>query len=332
MDVVGILRKLEELHLIRLNQQNDEWYSIYCPFHSNGQEKRASAGVLMRPKVKGGVKYPEGLVHCFTCHYAKSLPDAITDLLHDKHISKTGLEWLKENIAGFDIEDAEIDYLLPRELVETIEAQYAVKQVQSLLNQNITQYVSEEELARYRFTVPYMYERKFTDEAIALYDIGFQADWIPPGRKNPIPCITIPVRDLQGRTLFLCRRSIEGKIYNYPKDVLKPVFGIDVLPSNCKSVVVCEGAINAITAHIYGYNAVALLGTGTQYQINSLKRLGLQSIVLCLDGDEAGRNAAAKLKRALSKNCIVWTMNMPLGKDVNDCTKEEFDEIYKNRC
>jgi DNA primase len=50
-----------------------------------------------------------------------------------------------------------------------------------------------------------------------------------------------------------------------------------------------------------------------------------------MDGDEAGRRATAKLKKALSSAAIVWAMHMFDGKDVNDITKQEFDTLYAER-
>ena len=79
---------------------------------------------------------------------------------------------------------------------------------------------------------------------------------------------------------------------------------------------------------MYGYNAVALLGTGNYYQMNQLKRLGCREFVICMDGDEAGRRATEKLKRQLSSVSIVWSIQMPEGKDLNDCNEEEFKQLY----
>ena len=180
-------------------------------------------------------------------------------------------------------------------------------------------------------TVPYMYERGLTDDIIERFDIGYDANFIPPGRKNPVPCVTFPVRDLNGNTLFLCRRSVVGKMFNYPQGVEKSVYGIYECPKNAKSVIICESCFNALTAIKYGYNAVALLGTGTSYEIKQLKQLGVSEFVLCLDGDSAGQKGADKLKRALSQIALVWTIHMPVDKDLNDCTEDEFRELYAQR-
>lgn len=271
--------------------------------------------------------------NCFSCGWAKSLPDTVTEILKRRKISSlSGMEWLKENIPGFDGDNSEFDYLIPRNLMNPMQHKYAFDYLQSLTKVNKSPtYVSEEELATYRMTVPYMYQRGLTDEIIEKYDIGYDANFIPPGRKKPVPCVTFPVKDIKGNTLFLCRRSIEGKMFHYPQGVEKSVYGLYELPPNPKSVIICESCFNALTAVKYGYNAVALLGTGTSYEIQQLRMSGIPMFVLCLDGDDAGQRGAIKLKRALSDVAIVWTIHMPPDKDLNDCTKEEFDQLYSQR-
>lgn len=325
MDVEKVIDKLSELQLIRPSRRIGNYMQIYCPFHNNGEEKKPSCGILLHEEFRNGQRYPAGWLHCFTCGAAKTLPEAITDILKLRSITRSGEDWLKENIEGYE-SDTEFDSLIPSSLSEAILSKFAVNQLQTLTNP--VTYVSEEELASYRFTVPYMYQRKLTDPIIEEYDIGVDMKWTPPGRTKVTPCITFPVRDKAGRTLFICRRSIEGKLYNYPEGVSKPVYGLDRVPPNCKSVIICESCINALTARVYGYNAVALLGTGNQLQVQQLRELGVREFVLCMDGDEAGRKATNKLYRALSSCSIVWRIHMPDGKDLNDCTKEEFDKLY----
>lgn len=329
LDVVTVVDKLAEFNLVRPNKIINGWYSIYCPFHNSGQERRASCGILLADDYRNGVKYPAGYTHCFTCGRASTLEETVSDILKNHSITTSGIEWLKQNIPGYE-ELAEIEPLISNELLENLTNKYAIKDIQARMSAEPS-YISEEELASYRYTVPYMYERRLTDEIIAEYDIGVDLNWIPSGRKNPVPCITFPVKDIEGRTLFICRRSIKGKLYNYPQGINKPVYGIDKLAKGTKSVVICESCINALTAKIYGYEAVALLGTGNAYQVNQLKQLGVEEFVLAMDGDEAGRKASARLKRQLQSVAIVWTINMPDGKDVNDCEKEEFVRLYEER-
>ena len=331
MDVELILHKLEEFGYVSLNRITGDWYSLRCPFHKDGKENRPSCGVLLVDQYKNGQLYPAGLWHCFTCGFSGTMQEAVSKILKLHNVGKDAVDWLTENIPGFVAESEEVDDLIPSQMVNAIISKYAIEYVKSISSEHEQNFVSEEELASYRYTVPYMYQRKLTDEIISKYDIGYDAHWIPSGRKKEVPCITIPVRDKFGRTLFFCRRSIEGKLYNYPQGVTKPVFGVDMLPNGCKSVIICESAINALTAEVYGYDAVALLGTGNGYQIQQLKELGVNEFVICMDGDDAGRNATEKLKRNLSKVALVWTIHMPDGKDLNDCSKEEFNHLYEER-
>lgn len=328
VDVELILEKLQSLGFLRIHKQVGNYMQIYCPFHSDGDERKPSCGVLLNEEYKNGRHYPQGWTHCFTCGYAESLPDMITDLLKLKSISQTGIDWLVQNIPGFVPEfESDFESLIPDSLMSNLNDKYAVRYIQSLTQPKF-EFVSEEELASYRFTIPYMYERKLTDEIIEKFDVGYDANWVAPGRTKPTPCITFPVRDKDGNTLFFCRRSVKGKFFNYPTDVTKPVYGLYELPKGCKSVIICESCFNALTCWVYGRPAVALLGTGNSYQIQQLKELGVQEFILAFDPDEAGQRATAKLKRALKSVAIVWSfVGIPVGKDINNLSKEEFEAL-----
>lgn len=328
IDVIVVLDKLESLGLIKTRKRVGNYMQIYCPFHNDGNERKPSCGVLLHEEIRNGKKYPQGWTHCFSCGFAKSLPDMVTELLKIYNINKSGLDWLHENIPDFDSNNNKnFELLIPSDTMDLINEQYAISYIQTYTESNL-QYISENELSSYRFTISYMYERKLTDEIIDKFDIGYDANWIVPGRKKPTPCITFPVRDKNGNTLFLCRRSIQGKFFNYPDGVIKPVYGLFELPNNCKSVIICESCFNALTCWVYGKPAVALLGTGNPYQIQQLKELGVNEFILAFDPDEAGRKATEKLKRALRQVAIVWSFEgIPSGKDINNLSKEEFDSL-----
>lgn len=329
MDVITVVDKLAEYNLIRPNKIMGNYYSVYCPFHSGGQERKPSCGVLIHDEYKNGRRTRAGSFHCFACGIFKPMNEAVTDILKSHSINKSGFDWLKENVPGFE-DEYQFESLIPDNLMEDVNNKFALDYIKEK-TEDKQEFVSEEELASYRFTVPYMYERKLTDEVIARYDVGFDQHWIPPGRKKEVPCITFPVRDKYGRTLFFCRRSIEGKLYNLPTGVTKPVYGLDMIPKGARSVIICESIINCLTAVVYGYNAVALLGTGNSYQMDQLRRLGCSEFVICMDGDEAGRKATEKLRRNLNSIAIVWAIKMPDGKDLNDCSKIEFDQLYEEK-
>lgn len=331
IDPETVIRKVGDMGLIDTIRPVGDWYMCRCPIHNMGQERKPSCGISMVEQYRNGRRYPALHLHCFSCGYTGSLADALTEVLKRKGIGRSGLDWLKENIPGFDEEEVDFDYLIPPEMAKVASSKFAVEYLAAQLTPNKYNYVPESELASYRMTVPYMYQRGLTDEIIEKYDIGYDANFIPPGRKKPLPCVTFPVKDKHGNTLFLCRRSIQGKFFHYPQGVEKSVYGLYELPPDVRSVIICESCFNALTAVKYGYNAVALLGTGTAYEIDQLKMLGVQEFILCLDGDEAGQRGMAKLRKALKTVAIVRSITMPVDKDVNDCTKEEFDALYASR-
>ena len=344
MDIEVTVQKLQDFGLIRANKIVGDWYSIYCPIHNDGGEHKPSAGILLHDIYKNGKRMPKGMCHCFACGWSKSLPDTITEIFKQRGISNTGLEWLKQNVPGFEVE-MESDLIIPIDTAEALEAKQKenIYKLNKLLHPEIVNYIPETELATYRYVVPYMYERKMTNYVISKYDIGFDAHYHLPGKEKEIPCITFPVRDINGNTLFLVRRSIQGKDYYMPKDITKPLYGIYELPKNTNYVILVESCINAITLASWGYPAIALLGTGTPIQINRLLTLGIKQIILALDPDGAGDKGSARLYKALHKSCLVWKIDMPReetdaqgiviqkAKDVNDCTKAEFDELFANR-
>lgn len=325
MDVVRILERLESLNLVRLNKIAGDYYSVYCPFHSNGQERRPSCGVLIHEQYRNGQLYPEGWWHCFTCGIAKSMKQAVEEILSSHPVSSDIREELNKLI-GDDL-TVESSHLVSPKEVDSIISRFAIKNIQQMSNNKPT-YISEEELASYRYVVPYMYERKLTDQIINKYDIGVDMHFVPYGGKKEVPCITFPVRDKNGNVLFILRRAISSKRFFIPDDVQKPVYGIYELPKGINTVVVCESCFNALTSVRYGKPAVALLGTGTPYQIEQLKRLGVSSFILALDPDEGGRKGTARLRKALKSCAVVWSyVGIPEGKDINDLTENEFNNL-----
>lgn len=332
-DIETALSYLDSHHLIRLGPPANgsaRWQQLHCPFHNNGQEKRPSCGCSLEEQVAGGKVYKIGNWHCFSCGAAYSFARGVKEILTLKETIIDAHPDLKPYLEDTDY-DVQTDSLIPEDIMSATLNSLAADDLRMRLKAKQT-FVPEEELVQYRFTVPYMYQRKLTDAVIEKYDIGFDGKYMPAGRKKPVPCVTFPVHDMQGRTLFICRRSIEGKFFYLPENVEKSVFGLYELPRDCKEVIVCESVFNALTAVVYGHPAVALFGTGTQHEIEQLKKLGATSYVLCLDNDEAGRKGTEKLKKALFKTAMVWTMPMPDdGRDLNDLSYSEFIECYNNR-
>lgn len=328
-DVETALDYMNTHNLIRLASSTNTssgWRQLHCPFHNNGQERRPSCGCSLENSYSNGQERSAGTFHCFSCGATYSFGRGVQEILALKSTSLEAHPDLKPYVEG-NIYHEDQQALIPEGLMASVVTKFAAESLRMrVLGQK--KYISEEELASYRFTVPYMYERKLTDEVIERYDVGFDGKFVPPGRSKPMPSITFPCRDATGKVSFICRRSIEGKFFSMPQGIEKDVYGIYELPKDTTEVIVCESVFNALTSVVYGRPAVALFGTGTPHQIDQLRKLGVKSFVLCLDNDPAGHKGTERLKKALSDVAIVWVMTVPEGKDVNDLTGEEFEQCY----
>ncbi len=269
-----------------------------CPIHSDGQERKPSCGISIVDR--GAV--PAGTVHCFACGYTATLPEMISHCFGYDDQGHFGTRWLASRFLVASVENrADIQLDCSRGKKE---------------NQTI-QYVTEEELDSYRFIHPYMYQRKLTDDVIEKFDVGYD-------RKQKT--LTFPVRDKQGRTLFIARRSVVTKFFHYPENALKPVYGVYELPDDVDEVIICESIINCLTCWVYGRPAVALNGTGSGPQYKELREMPVRKFILALDPDAAGQRGSEKLRKQLT-NKLVTSFIIPEGKDINDLTKEEFDNL-----
>jgi DNA primase len=81
--------------------------------------------------------------NCFSCGLAKPMPEVLTEVLKNKGIGKSGLDWLKENVPGFESEDVEFDYLIPQDLSQSLQNSYALKYLNSQIISDSKQYVPE---------------------------------------------------------------------------------------------------------------------------------------------------------------------------------------------
>lgn len=278
-----------------------------CPFHAGGTERHPSCGMSRDVQYSAGKVIEAGTVHCFTCGYTAPLNEFISDVFGRKDGGFYGNQWLKRRFVS------STEQVRPK-----LDLGFS-----KTTNKTEYNYVSEEELDKYRWIHPYMYERKLTDEIIEMFDIGYD-------KLND--CITMPVRDMQGRTVFFNRRSTGKKFHHYaesdPKtDFLYGAYELNKYKdyfSDLSKVYITESAINCLTLWTLGIPAVALMGVGGGNQFNLIKQLPFRTIVLALDPDTAGTTAAQKIQRRLKNSKVVYFLNYPQECwdnkwDINDC-------------
>jgi DNA primase len=138
--------------------------------------------------------------------------------------------------------------------------------------------------------------------------------------------------------LFIARRSVITKFFNYPEGVEKPLYGlyeISQLETPPKEVIICESMLDALTCWVYGKCAVALNGLGNDLQFKQLKQLPCRTLILATDNDTRGMEARQRLRKQLGNSKIIKEYLIPriqredgsYTKDINDLTREEFDAL-----
>lgn len=303
LDVKGI----NLLHKIIPGTNNIQ---VTCPIHNHGQERKPSCGIST--STRKGVQ--AGTVHCFTCGFRSNLPEFISICFGRKDNGEFGKNWLIKKFISIQVtERPDLELNLSRRPTQNSEIEY----------------VSEEELDSYRYTHPYHYQRGMTDEIIEKYDLGYDPNFKLPETEQTFETVTFPVRDINGNTLFVARRAIHTKLFYYPEDTDKPIYGLYELDKNAKEVIICESMFNALTCQVYGKQAVALLGLGTEAQYRQLEQLSCRELIIGLDADSAGYKAGQRLKERLQGKKIISFLDIPEGKDINDLTREEFMKLSK---
>lgn len=297
--IMTILTTLKsELHnglLKDIGKEENDNIPITCPSHKNGRENRPSCSVYCR---RDNDKVEYGRVHCFTCGYSVRLPELIGDCF-GKSVG-FGEEWLVSRFGTMLETDPE--YLEP-----------------IVLESPSKKFLNERILNKYMFYHPYMWERGLSKEVVDRFSVGYDKE------HN---AITFPVWDELGRLVMVTSRNVTNKYFYIEKDRDKPVYLLNFInKEHIDKVYVCESQINALTLWSWGYPAIALFGTGSAFQYEILNKSGIRNYILCFDGDFAGRVGRKRFIQNIRDDVLVSYVPIPNGKDVNDLSKSQFEEL-----
>lgn len=164
--------------------------------------------------------------------------------------------------------------------------------------------------------------RKLTVETLAKFDIRVKdREIIFPFKKNNEVILV--------KYLSIDRDADGNKKMWTAKNAASCLFGWQAVNDSFDELVICEGEIDALSLHQYGYNAVSLpQGTGSANGgkwIEEDRELlnKYQKIYLCLDNDEPGKKGLQPLANILGKDrCFI--VELP-RKDANECLQAGLD-------
>lgn len=291
---------VDRFHIFRNNGENIQ---TNCPFHKNGQERKPSFGV------NGEIDK----CHCFACGWSGTIEEMISELYGYQDEGKFGKRWLIKRFNTIEIETRPNIMEGFNERNNRLNDRN-INRLDNLNNNSVDNtYISDEELDKYRYIHPYMYQRGLTDEIIERFDIGYDRE-----RKE----ITFPIRDIEGRCVFVAGRSVESKFFRLPKGIDKPIYCADKFRAGTyRTAYITESFLNCLTCWKYNKSAMAMIGTGNQKQYEILNKLPVREYILAFDPDEAGRKATERFKKNVHGKIIkelVYTDN----RDINDLQEE----------
>lgn len=292
---------VDRFHIFRNNGDNIQ---TNCPFHKNGQERKPSFGV------NGEIDK----CHCFSCGWAGTIEEMISELYGYQDEGKFGKRWLVKRFNTVEIETRpNIMEGFNGRQIHTYNCNRHNNICDNEYNRDCDRYIGELELDKYRYIHPYMYKRGLTDEIIERFDIGYDRE-----RKE----ITFPVRDIEGRCVFVAGRSVKSKFFRLPKGMDKPIYCADKFrTASYKTAYITESFLNCLTCWKYNKPAMAMIGTGNRKQYEILNKLPVREYILAFDPDEAGRKATERFRKNVHGKIIkelVYTDN----RDINDLQEE----------
>ena len=304
---------VNRFHIFRNNGENIQ---TNCPFHKGGQERKPSFGV------NGEIDK----CHCFACGWSGTIEEMISELYGYQDEGKFGKRWLIKRFNTVEIEtrpnimegfengnNTLCSSIFNRSNKRSDRILCRKTRQDGLSVETKQKEITEEELDKYRYIHPYMYQRGLTDEIIERFDIGYDRE-----RKE----ITFPVRDIEGRCVFVAGRSVERKFFRLPQGIDKPIYCSDKFRTGTyRTAYITESFLNCITCWKYHKPAMALIGTGDEMQYKILNKLPVREYILAFDPDEAGRKATERFRKNVRGKIIkelVYTDN----RDINDLQEE----------
>lgn len=272
---------------------------VTCPHHSGGLEHKAAMNIY----IGNDSKIPYGFAHCFACGFKGSFIRFVQECFESSE--DFAKKWLIDNFGVLDSGVLAID----DDIV--------------LSEKPATDIIDKSILNSYQSWHPYLAQRGISKEVCEYFELKF----------DPVHhTIVFPTYDRKGNLVMLPTRSIHNKTFFIPKDIEKPVYGLDkILKNNLPKVIITEGPFDALAAWTFGFPACATLGNPSDHQIDELNNSCITSLYLMFDNDYYGQIFTERVKKRLSKRIIIHEVKIPNGyKDINDLSREIFWNAIKN--
>jgi len=317
-------------------------YVSVCPFHDDSTPSFS-------------VQEKTGLYNCFVCGGGDFFK--LVKNLENFNSIKQAIDFTKRQVglsecvdvfsivsnSTFQYFDDKEDSLEDDEFVEVrLPDSFAAEDYFEIVKKRVTiedvkkygmRYCVDDRVYHERLVIPvYMFGKLIT---FAARDMSGKAD-IWSNVKDILKTKKITKEEKQR---FVDQYMYKKILYPYGTPMGRAFFNWDEAVKNKKEVFICEGIFDALKIIKFGYNAIALLSCHLNPYKSKMLIKNFDSIYVTLDNDNKvdvfgnhsnpGQEAAKKLIDMYLTDIPVFNLLLPVGKDPDDCTREEFEDALK---
>ena len=151
--------------------------------------------------------------------------------------------------------------------------------------------------------------------------------------------IVFPITDVRDKTVcYVGRHTMSNgnpRYVNYPTGVSIPLFPAK-FDEHYRTIILVEGIFDLLNCYDKGLkNVVCTFGTSkllndTKEKLLSYKVMGIEKMFILYDGDQAGRDAANKIKPLIEEaGFIAEIIDLPEGQDPGIITQEDINSLIE---
>jgi DNA primase len=177
---------------------------------------------------------------------------------------------------------------------------------------------------------PYLIERGIDEATAAYFGVGFFS-----GKGSMAGRIVIPIENERGDLVAYAGRSIDGSEpkYKLPAGFKKGqvVFNLcrALEEGSTGAVVLVEGFFDCMKVTQAEHVCVALMGCSLSKEQESQLLVHFRRVIIMLDGDDAGRNAATEVAARLAHRVWVRIVDLAEGSQPDQLTMQELQQLLQ---
>lgn len=179
---------------------------------------------------------------------------------------------------------------------------------------------------------PYIKKRGIKEGTAEFFGIGFFY-----GKGSMAGRIVIPIHSETGDLIGYAGRAVDDELaksdgkYKTPFKKSLVLFNLHrVLETKSREVILVEGFFDTMKVHQAGFPfVVSLMGSVLSEHQERLLVENFDSVILLLDGDEAGRSATSEIALRLVRKVFVRVIEMPEGKQPDELSSVELQKFLK---